>query len=303
VSAAVSPRASRPGPVRELVLIPGWGMNAVVWEALRDTLPAGLGLHPIELPGHGGRPLGPPGDGAAGTLEDWADACLEAAPRRAVWLGWSLGGLVALAAALRAPLLRSRGRIPGPIGGLILMTATPRFVQAPDWPAAMRRETLAQFHDGLLADPAGTLSRFLALQTRGSDQARETLRRLRRGLATRPPPDPAALALGLDLLREGDLRPALPPLRVPSLWIFGGQDTLVPAAAARDIEGLVPGARTHTVAGAAHAPFLSHPDEVGAAIGDFLAGLEPGTSPSMGSERENRSRDPESNRQVPSRTA
>jgi pimeloyl-[acyl-carrier protein] methyl ester esterase len=280
--------------MQDLVLIHGWGMNAAVWESLSSTLPAGLRLRPIELPGHGERPLPPPWDGGPGTLDAWADACLEAAPQGAVWLGWSLGGLVALAAALRAAE-RGPGGIGGRIRGLILMAATPRFVRAPDWPAAMQPETLAQFHNGLLADPSGTLSRFLALQVRGSDQARETLRRLRQKLATGPPPDPRALALGLDLLREQDLRPALPRLDLPSLWLFGSHDTLVPAAAGPRIQRLLPGARIGVIAGAAHAPFLSHPLEIGAAITHFLAMIPP-RPPSMGPNEANPPRCPESNR-------
>lgn len=289
-----------PDRVQDLVLIHGWGMNSAVWEALPEPLTAGLHLHPIELPGHGGRPLAPPCDGGVVTLESWADACLDSAPEQAVWLGWSLGGLVTLAAALHAAT-----HSPGRIRGLILMTATPRFVCAPDWPSAMPPETLAQFHDGLLADPTGTLSRFLALQVRGSDQAWETLRRLRQKLATRPSPDPAALALGLDLLREQDLRPALPRLGIPSLWLFGSHDTLVPAAVATRIEGLLPGAKTRVIPGAAHAPFLSHPAETGELIGAFLRGLAPWRQgpPPLRPDETNPTRDPESKQSGPKEPA
>lgn len=262
----MSPFAIAQGPVQHLVLLHGWGMNAAVWDGLPPALTAHMTQHRIELPGHGESPFGPPCDGGPAALLAWADACLAAAPEQAVWLGWSLGGLVALAAALRAP---SRFR------GLILMTATPRFVRAADWTPAMQEETLAQFHDGLVSDPSGTLSRFLGLQVRGSDHARETLRTLRQGIASRPDPDPAALGLGLELLRDEDLRGPLPDLRPPSLWLFGSHDALVPAAVAERIRILLPGARTRVIQGAAHAPFLSHPTETTEAIADFLTGLEP----------------------------
>jgi pimeloyl-[acyl-carrier protein] methyl ester esterase len=247
--------------VRTLVLLHGWGMNAAVWTGLPAPLTDGWPIAAIELPGHGASPF-PHG---ALDLDQWADACLALAPQRAVWLGWSLGGLVALAVALRAP---------DRVAGLILMAATPRFVRAPDWPAAMAGETLGQFHSGLLSDPAGTLDRFLSLQVRGSEAARGTLRTLRRELAARPAPDPRALAIGLDLLRDGDLRPRLAELSCPSLWLFGSHDTLVPASAAPAVSALLPAARVRVVGGAAHAPFLSHPGETAALIGDFLAGLD-----------------------------
>jgi pimeloyl-[acyl-carrier protein] methyl ester esterase len=250
-------------PVRDLVLLHGWGMNAAVWDALPAGASAGLTQHRIDLPGHGASPLDPGLSGGPGALWAWAEACLAGAPERAVWLGWSLGGLVALAAALRAPER---------VAALVMMTATPRFLQAADWRCAMPEANLAQFHDGLLADPAGTLARFLALQVRGSDQARETLRWLRRELAGQPAPRPEALALGLDLLRDEDLRGPLPDLRPPSLWLFGSHDTLVPAAAAGRVGTLLPTARTRVIQGAAHAPFLSHPAETEAAMRTFLSG-------------------------------
>jgi pimeloyl-[acyl-carrier protein] methyl ester esterase len=264
MSASANPIDAQETEPTELVLVHGWGMSSAVWDALPADLALELTHHRIELPGHGHSPFGPPCDGGPAALIAWADACLDAAPPRSVWLGWSLGGLVALAAALRAPKR---------VRGLILMTATPRFVRAADWRPAMDEEILAQFHDGLLADPAGTLARFLALQVRGSDHARETLRLLRQDLAERPEPNPAALALGLDLLRDEDLRGPLPDLRPPSLWLFGSHDALVPAEVAERIDLLLPQARTHVIPGAAHAPFLSHPAETADAIRTFLAGL------------------------------
>lgn len=252
-------------PGNDLVLLHGWGMNAAVWDGLPADLGPGLTQHRIELPGHGESPFPPQLGPGTGALWRWADACLAAAPARAVWLGWSLGGLVALAAALRAPKR---------VRALVLITATPRFVRAVDWTPAVPEATLDQFRDGLLADPAGTLSRFLSLQVRGSDQAQQVLRTLRRELAQRPAPNPSALALGLELLRDEDLRGPLPDIRCPSLWLFGDHDTLVPPAVGERVECLMSAAQTRVIAGAAHAPFLSHPRECADAIASFLAQLK-----------------------------
>ena len=251
-----------PNAHQDLVMLHGWGMNAAVWDACPADTWNGLNQHRIDLPGHGHSPFPPVLD----SLWTWADACLDVAPEQAVWLGWSLGGLVALAAALRAPKR---------VTGLVLLTATPRFVRAADWPPAMPETTLDQFHQELAADPAATLARFLALQLRGSDSAREVLRTLREILAGQPAPNPAALSLGLDLLRDADLRGRLPDLRCPALWLFGDHDALVPSKVAERIEILMPGARTQVIAGAAHAPHLSHPVETARAIRSFLA--EPAT--------------------------
>lgn len=249
-------KTAQPIDCKDVVMLHGWGMNAAVW----DVCPScwqDLAQHRIDLPGHGDSPLPPTLD----TLWAWADACLEAAPERAIWLGWSLGGLVALAAALRAPKR---------VAGLILLTATPRFVQAVDWTPAVPEATLDQFHADLASDPAETLSRFLALQVRGSDAAHTTLRALRHALDHHPAPQPAALALGLELLRDEDLRGQLPDIHCPALWLFGSHDALVPPRVAERVECLMPGSRTAIIAGAAHAPHVSHPVETAAAIRTFL---------------------------------
>lgn len=254
------PTPTDPTP-RNLVLLHGWGMNAAVWDGLSENLQTNATSWPIELPGHGEQPF----SDREPDLWAWADACLERAPPRAVWLGWSLGGLVALAAAVRAPKR---------VEALILLTATPRFVRAADWMPAMPAETIGQFHASLLADPTETLARFLALQVRGSAVARETLRTLRGRLAKRPTPDPHALSLGLDMLRDEDFRGRLPDIRCPALWLFGTHDTLVPPAVAERVEILMPGALTAIIPGAAHAPHLSHPEQTRDLLAAFLARLD-----------------------------
>lgn len=245
----------------ELVFLHGWGMNAAVWRHWLADFSPEVRLRSLELPGHGHSPWDP----AWTTLGDWAEACLEAAPERAVWVGWSLGGLVALEAALRAPRR---------VAGLVQLTATPRFVRAADWPAAMEAATLARFHAELRADPAATLPRFLALQVRGGEAAHATLRRLRRELAGSPAPVDGALNIGLALLRDSDLRARLRHLSCPSLWLFGRHDTLVPGDTAAALAALLPEARWHVIPGAAHAPWLSHPGETEAEMRSFLQDIQ-----------------------------
>ena len=69
---------------------------------------------------------------------------------------------------------------------------------------------------------------------------------------------PAALLHGLERLRNADLRPALSMVRVPTLVIAGAHDRIVRPGASRALAALAD-ARYVEFAGAAHAPFLSHP--------------------------------------------
>lgn len=245
----------------DLVLVHGWGMNAGVWAPLRDALGERWRVTAIELPGHGESGFDPEATG----LGDWADALLAVAPDRALWLGWSLGGQLSLAAAERAP---------GRMAGLVLAAANPRFVCSDDWPSAMPAGTFHDFAGQLAADAPRTLERFLALQVRGADGATETLRRLRAATRARPAPLGEALTAGLDLLLNNDLRQAAAELAVPSLWLFGGRDALVPAAAAEAVRSLAPAAQVHSITPAGHAPFLSHPDTCLDLLGHFAERID-----------------------------
>ena len=73
-----------------LVLIHGWAMHGGVLQPLVEALTARCTMYVVDLPGHGySRDCGLP-------LEPHACArAIAAATPPAIWLGWSLGGLVA----------------------------------------------------------------------------------------------------------------------------------------------------------------------------------------------------------------
>ena len=241
----------------DLVLVHGWGMNAGVWLPLTDALAGAYRLNLVELPGHGASDYDP----GQATLVDWARAVRLAVPSGATWIGWSLGAQVVIRAALDAPAAVAR---------LVLVAGTPRFVQGSDWPHAMARKTFGQFAASLARDHAGTLERFLALQVRGAEHARETLRWLKREVRERPRPRDAALDNGLRLLLDTDLRPELSRLTQPTLWLLGERDTLVPADMSHELRALQPDADILVIGGAAHAPLLSHPERSTALLTGFL---------------------------------
>ena len=240
-----------------LVLVHGWAMHGGIFAPLVEALRAQRTLYVVDLPGHGHSrdcrlPLQLPVLAAA----------LRAALPPAPWCGWSLGGLVALEAALQAPR-----QVPA----LALVAASPRFVQGPDWPQGMPAQVFAEFAAGLATDWQATLDRFLALEAFGAAHMRETLRLLRAAVMARGAPDPRVLAEGLALLEQTDLRPRLPGLAAPSLWLGGRRDRLVNPAALQAAAALAPRARWRELAQAGHAPFLTEPATVAQAL---LAHLE-----------------------------
>lgn len=245
-----------PKPI--LALVHGWGMNARVFDALAALLAADFEVCALDLPGHGGRD-----DVADNSLQGWADDLAQRLPDGATLLGWSLGGQVAMRAALDHPHKIAR---------LVLLASTPKFVAAEGWEHGMAPADLQDFGAALLADPQATLLRFLSLQTRGMNGQKTLLQQLRQSLLAAPAVSGEALAGGLAILRDTDLRAELPLLTPPTLVLHGTLDTLTPPAAGAWLADILPVARHVEFPRAAHAPHLSHGEEVAAAIGRFAHG-------------------------------
>lgn len=241
-----------------LALLHGWGMNARVFDGLANLLASEFDVRSLELPGHGDREPLP-----VNTLAAWADDLAQQLPDGAILLGWSLGGQVAMRAALDHPHKVAR---------LVLLASTPKFVAADDWRGGIALPDLEAFGAALLGDPQATLMRFLSLQTRGMPGQKAMLQQLRHSVLAAPAAHPDALAGGLAILRETDLRADLPRLIQPALVLHGALDTLTPAAAGAWLAATLPTAQHVEWARAAHAPQLSHGDEVAMAIGRFARG-------------------------------
>ncbi|MEN8204646.1 MAG: pimeloyl-ACP methyl ester esterase BioH [Pseudomonadota bacterium] len=240
----------------DLVLIHGWGLHSGIWDEFAPLLEAGFRVTRIDLPGHGRSDW----QGQV-SLDEWVDAVLAVVPMPAAWLGWSLGGLVAMRAAQQAP---------GNVTALLMIASTPCFVRKPDWQSAMLPSLLETFSAELQQDYGRTLNRFLSLQVRGSERASNVLKTLHSTLLAHGEPDAAGLSAGLEILRTADLRNDLGEIACSTLLLMGERDTLVPQSAGSGTAALLADAQLAVIEGAGHAPFLAAPQVVAEQIINFV---------------------------------
>lgn len=229
-----------------LVLLHGWGLNAQVWDCIAAELASHFTLHLVDLPGYGrSRGFG------ALNLNEMTDIVLAHAPQKAIWLGWSLGGLVASQAALRAPER---------ISALVTVASSPCFSAQEEWPG-IKPDVLSGFQQQLSENFQRTVERFLALQTLGTETARQDARALKSAVLALPMPDTTVLNSGLEMLKTVDLRSQLASLTMPFLRMYGRLDGLVPRKIVPLLDAQWPASESVVFAKAAHAPFISHPAE------------------------------------------
>ncbi len=233
------------GALAEIILIHGWGIHGDIWDLIIDDLLPYYHITIVDLPGFGRSSI----NSSVYSLEMLADSVLAVAPKKAIWLGWSLGGLVATQAAMIAP---ERVQI------LVNIASIPCWCAKPHWECAVSPMSLEKFQNLLETSPEKALVQFLSWQNKNSVSMKAEIRYVRERAFLYGMPDIRALVGGLQILLKTDLRAALENLKMPMGYWFGEQDTLIPKMVITELKKFLPTAHTEQHPQAAHLPFISH---------------------------------------------
>lgn len=228
------------------------GTDFRVWDRLLPLLPAGLRVVRYDMRGHG-LSEAPEGDYWMGDLvADAAGLMDRLAIGGAVFVGLSIGGVVAQGLAAERPDLTR---------ALVLSNTAAKIGTEAMW-----RERMATVRAGGIAAVADSVLEKWFTRDFRSERADELA--AWRNMMTRTPADGylgccAALA-GTDL-RESTAR-----LRLPVLAVVGDQDGSTPPDLVRETAESIAGARFEIIRGAGHIPCVEAPEALARLIGTFL---------------------------------
>ncbi|MBT0730860.1 pimeloyl-ACP methyl ester esterase BioH [Rosenbergiella nectarea] len=239
---------------QSLVLLHGWGLNSHVWDFILTPLSSHFSITLIDLPGYG---RSQPFDTLS--LDEMASHIAPHIPSQSIVLGWSLGGLVAAQLAID---------FEEQVKQLIFVASSPCFSERAQWPG-ITPQVLDNFKTQLATDFRRTIERFIALQSLGTANASLNTKTLKQAIINQPQASLAVLNQGLNILQHDDLREKLSKIAVPTLRIYGALDSLVPRKSIPLLDKLWPTSQSIVIEHAAHAPFISHPEEFCEAIINF----------------------------------
>ena len=229
------------------------GTDLRLWDDTVAELPAGFDAVRYDKRGHGLSSAPQPPYAMADHAHDLIGLLDALDIDRAVVCGISVGGMIALKAALDAPER---------VGGLVLMDTGHRIGTSDGW---------QQRIDTVMADGLGGLADTIILGWLSDGYRRDNpgMAQAWRHMVARTPA-PHGYAGTCAALRDTDLTPRLSEVTQPALVLCGSDDPSTPPDLNRDLAELLPSARYREIAGTKHLPCIEKPAEVAGLIADFV---------------------------------
>lgn len=252
------------------LFVHGWATDSASWDG-HEALSRGEVIK-IDLPGHGSASLWdtPTLSPAVGVIFRALSVCSKKSVRA---LGWSLGALSLIAAAIEEP---ERFR------SLVLVGATPCFVSRDGFTCGQSRPMVRRMLADMKKEPRAALERFYPLNFTSEElrerPAKEFMERYRypgpiRCDGAEPGCFPAfrygEITEALKALYMTDLRERLALLDLPVLLVHGDRDEVCPVGAGKYLAKEIRGARMEIIDNTGHAPHITRPEEFDSIVRDF----------------------------------
>ena len=244
-----------------IALIHGWATEPAIWESVRRQLDSqGYKVTVYEMPGYGSRV----GENGNVTFDQIVTDSIKSLQDCELWIGWSLGSMIALEAASRKQTQCK---------AVLAVCPTAKFCCDAEKEAA-----LIQLRDSVESDPEKAVRRF-----RRSLPSAKNRRPVVRELMDLHPARQSdsgdrhsqmvddshsdgeqglknTLLAGLELLSTTDLRTELNKIDAPVRIVCGKEDTIIPSSSGREIHRLIANS-TYTTLPCGHLPFLECPQQ------------------------------------------
>ena len=230
------------GPLSQF-FIGGWGSTDAVW---RGTLMHASTAEPHFL-------------GWLNCVQDWPGVltALSAVPGRCLLVGWSLGSVLALRAALD---------LPEKVAAMVLVSGTPCMCAGKDH-GGIDPRTLAAMRARMARNPGPVLDEFAHQCAMPDGDAATRTCYLQQAKQF----SPAELAAGLECLASLDVRERLGEIQVPCRVLHGACDQIVPVRSAQFLAGQVPLAELEVMEGRGHALPFTAPAEIARCIRSVIS--------------------------------
>lgn len=235
---------------RAVVFANSLGADFRLWDAVVARLPASLRLIRYDKRGHGLSAC-PPAPYSMGALVTDAERLLDRLEvRNAVFVGLSIGGMIAQGLAAKRP---------DQVRAMVISNTAAKIGTREMWDdriGAVRAGGIAALSDAIL-------ERWFSAPFRASPDLAPWRHMLER--------QPAEGYIGCSAAIAGsDFMASTARLGLPVLAIAGSEDGSTPPDLVRETAALVPGSRFHLVRGAGHLPCVEKPDDYARVLTGFL---------------------------------
>lgn len=241
-----------------IVLLHAWGCDHRHMQPIVDILAGRYHLLSFDLPGRGKSDW----SDDISSIHDFADKLLPELPERAIYIGWSFGGLIVQSLA---------SRYPEKVMQVIGIGTTPKFVEAPNWVGIPQPGFIKPFKEALdQMSYTAFMEKFIDSEFQGISPLPVAHQQLYDILHDSPEVNLDILYRGINIVDAADLREDLKQLQCQTDFIWGGNDDCVPEAAYSKILKLNPLVKKHIIPGAHHMMFWTHPKEFGQILNSLL---------------------------------